>query len=51
MSVSSTSVTLNTNLVNNFDYSGINIYAAGTVSAGTTLEAAGTSCFKWNNYN
>ena len=43
MSVSSTSVTLNTNLVNNFDYSGINIYAAGTVSAGTTLEAAGTS--------
>lgn len=43
MSVSSTSVTFNTNLVNNFDYSGINIYASGTVYAGISLEAAGTS--------
>ena len=43
MSISSTSVTVNTNLVNNFDYLGINIYADGGVSAGTTLDVAGTS--------
>ena len=46
MSISSTSVTVNTNIDNNFDYSGINIYAAGAVSAGTTLDVAGTSFFK-----
>ena len=43
MSVSSTSVTINTNLISNFDFQGINVWAAGTVSAGTSLESAGTS--------
>lgn len=37
LTVNTTNVTLDTNLVNNFDYSGINIFAAGTISAGSAL--------------
>ncbi len=37
LTVNTTNVTLDTNLVNNFDYEGINIFAAGTISAGSAL--------------
>ena len=48
LSISSTAVTVNTNLVNNFDYSGINIYAAGTVQAGNNLSVGTTSTLTGN---
>ena len=37
LTVNASSVTVDTNLVANFDYSGINIFAAGTISAGSAL--------------
>ena len=43
LTVSTNSVTINTNLVGNFDYEGINIWAAGTVSAGSAFQTGGPS--------
>jgi len=43
LTVSTNSVTVDTNLVGNFDYQGINIWAAGTVSAGSAFQTGGPS--------
>ena len=43
LTVSTNSVTINTNLVGNFDYEGINTWAAGTVSAGSAFQTGGPS--------
>jgi len=43
LTVNTTNVTVDTNLVNNFDYEGINVWAAGTVSAGSAFQTGGPS--------
>ena len=48
LSISSTAVTVNTNLISNFDIQGTNIYAAGAVGAGTTLSVGTTSTLTGN---
>ena len=48
LTVNTTNVTVNTNLVNNFDYEGINVWAAGTVSAGSAFQTGGPSTFNGN---
>ena len=45
LTVNTTNVTVDTNLVNNFDYEGINVWAAGTVSAGSAFQTGGPSTF------
>ena len=48
LTVNTNNVTVNTNLVNNFDYEGINVWAAGTVSAGSAFQTGGPSTFNGN---
>ena len=43
LTVSTNSVTVDTNLIANYDYEGINIWAAGTVSAGSAFQTGGPS--------
>ena len=48
LSITSTAVTVNTNLVGNFGISGLNLIASGTLSAGQNLLVANTSTLTGN---